>query len=203
MERQLQQQVLRRGQRAELAAPRAAARPEPLAVEREEPRRRHDAPVQLEDPVSHGIAEGPRVVAAHHLLEARGRERRRSVGETFEREDVDVRHGPLGFDAAHRLGEHGSLERQRPDPDRVEERQAAGGEAELSQRPHQERPALRGERRHDRSGPLRRLALERVEQQRHEALLARRFEDLLGARGFGRLRQGSAGRELTDVASRL
>ena len=77
----------RRGARAGAAGPRPRAAPRswprpsrrraqrPSRSSGIEPRRRHDAPVQLEDPVPFGVAEGPGVVAARHLGESRLDER--------------------------------------------------------------------------------------------------------------------------------
>ena len=203
VEGELEQQVLGRGQHSQLAASLAPPGPEALAVERIEPRRRHDAPVQLEDPVPFGVAIGPRVIAARHLRESGMGERPRPVAEALEREQVDVRHRAVRFDAAHRLGEHGSLERQRPDPARLEQREPARGEADLPQRAHEQRAALRDERREDRLGPGRPLALERREQQRGRALLAGRREHRLCGEARWQRRQRSTNHELADEAPRF
>ena len=165
VQRELEQQVLGRRQPLELAPALAAPGPEALAVERKQPRRRHDAAVQLEDPAACGIAEGPGVVAPCHLGESRGDERSDAVAEALEGEQVDVRHGTVRLDLAQGLGDHRALHGQRPDPARLEQREAARREADLRQRAHEQRAALRDEGRQDRLGPGRPLALESPEEQ--------------------------------------
>ena len=172
VERELEQQVLDRRPGAQLASSQAAPLPEALGVERKQAGRRGDAPVQLDDPAPRGIAKRPRVIAAHHLDEARLPERRRGFGEALERQQVHVRHRPLRFDAVDGLGEHGALHRKRADALHGQELEAARGETDLREAAHQERPPLGDEHWLRLAGPARPLPLERGEQQRPETLLA-------------------------------
>jgi len=153
--------------------------------------------------VPFGVAIGPGVIAARHLRESRKGERLGRFRETLEREQIDVRHRAVGFDAAHRLGEHSPLERQRPDPARLEQREPARGEADLPQRAHQQRAAPRSERREDRLGPGRPLALERSEQQGARTLLAGRREHRLCGEARWERRQRPTNHELADEARRF
>ena len=128
VERELQQQVL--GARAAAGAGRGrrgCRAHSPSRVEGEEAGGRDDAAVQLHDPAPVGVAEGPRVVAARHLGEARlARAPPRASGEALEGEDVHVRHRPVRLDVVDRLREDHALERQAAHAARLEEREARG-----------------------------------------------------------------------------
>jgi hypothetical protein len=200
---ELQQQVFGRRQHAQLTAPRAPPRPQALTVERVEPRRRDDTSVQLEDPVPGGVAERPGVIAARHLGKSRLGERGYAFGEALERDEVHVRHRAVGFDAAHRLGEDDSRERQRPDPTRLQQCESTRREAHLPQRAHEQRAALGHERGQDGFGPDGPLALERPQQQGREPLLSARREHRLGAEAQRQRRQRSTHHELAHEAPRL
>ena len=94
--------------------------------------------MQLHDPVAAGVAEGPRVVAAGDLGEARLDEHRHRLGPALEREHVHVGHRPVRLDVVDRLREDRPLERQAPDAAGLEEPQRPGGEADLAERPDEE-----------------------------------------------------------------
>ncbi len=160
MERELDEQVLGRGQAAELPAAGAAPRPQALGVEGEEAGGGDDAAVQLDDPVAAGVAEGPRVVAARHLGESRVAERRDRLRPALEREEVHVRHRAVGLHVVDRLREDRALQRQTPDAARLEEPEDPGGEADLAEGADEVGPPPGGEGLRDRGRPRRAVALD-------------------------------------------
>ena len=147
VQRELQQQVLGRGQAAELAAAGAAPRPQAFRVEREEAGGGDDAAVQLHDPAAARVAEGPRVVAARHLGEARLAQRLDPLRPALEREHVHVRHRPVRLDVVDGLREDRPLQGQAADAARLEEPEGPRGEADLAERPHEVGAAAVRERR--------------------------------------------------------
>ena len=178
----LQQQVLGRGQPGELAAAGAAAFPEPPGVGGEEAGRRDDAAVELQDLAAARVAEGPRVVPARHLHEARLAQDRDRLRPALEGEEVHVGHRAVGLDVVDGLGEHHTLERQGAQAARLEEREAPGGEADLAEGANEQGSPPRAERLRDRLGPGRPLALDRREEEPGNSLIARGF----GERGRGK-----------------
>jgi hypothetical protein len=203
VERELEQQVLRRGPAGELASPGAAPRPQPLRVEAEEAGGGDDAAVELDDPRPLGVAEDPRVVAAGHVREAGVAEGGERLLEPLEGEDVHVRHGAVRLDVVHRLREDGALEGQAPHPARAEDPEDAGGEADLGERPDEEEAALRAERPEKGLRPPRPLPLGRGEQQAAHPLLARGLGQRAGREAVREGRKSAGRRKLPQEAPRL
>ena len=143
------------------------------------------------------------MVAARDLGEARLAQRRHGVLEALEHEHVDVGHRPLRLDAADRLRHDRALHGQRPDPARAEPLDAARGEGDLPECPHEKRAPLVGEPWLELGGPRRVLAIERREQQRRETLLASRFEHGLGAEVRRQRGECAGNHELAHVGPRL
>ena len=201
---ELQQQVLGRGQAAQLAAAGAAARPEALRVEREEAGGGDDAAVQLHDPAAARVAEGPRVVAARHLDEARLAQRLDPLRPALEREHVHVRHRPVRLDVVDGLREDRSLQGQAADAARLERPERPRGEADLAERPHEVGAAAPRERLRERSGrPRRPVALDRAEQEPGKALIARGLRQLRRRDALRERREGAGGRQVPQQAPRL
>jgi hypothetical protein len=90
-----------------------------------------------------------------------------------------------------------------PDAPRGDEGDAARGERDLSERAHQQRAPFVREPRLEPGAPRRPLALDRREQQRRDALLARRFQH--GGRGKVRRKRAECAmsHELAHVGPRF
>ena len=200
---ELQQEVLGRGQAAELPAAGAAARPQAFRVEREEAGGGDDAAVQLHDPAAFGIAEGPRVVAARHLLEARLAQRLDPLWPAFEREHVHVRHRPIRLDIVDGLREDRPLQGQAADAARLEPPEHPRGEADLAERPHEVGAAAPRERLRERGRPRRPVALDGAEQEPGKALIARGLRQLRRRDALREGREGAGGRQAPQQAPRL
>ncbi len=143
------------------------------------------------------------MVAARHLGEARLAERHDRLRPALQGEHVHVRHRAVRLHVVDRLGEGRALQGQAAQAARLEEREGAGGEADLAERPDEIGTPAIGEGRLDRGRPGRPVPLDHAEKQPGNSLIACGFRQLLGGDAVGEGRERAGGREVPQQGPRL
>jgi hypothetical protein len=113
--REVDEQVLRRGEPTDLARAFPGSRDETGAVERKEARAGGDAVVKLKQAPGQRVEEGPGVVRPSDDGEALQLQQVSSVAPPLRRQQVDIRHRTIALAFIKLLGERGSLQRKRRD----------------------------------------------------------------------------------------